>query len=254
MLRRGDSWLILFDAAAETAMDAPLRPGVRHQSIPGGAMLTLDAAAAWAGPWQRARGADGGWLLAPGEPPVLTPAIHAAADAAGALAMLAAGARRVLSVLDPVTGLPLLVGTQGAGGGLVSAPREMVALRLLETRLGVAVLARSDGVVLRAAADRFVVVADGGQTLALSLAPETRVPAPTTNASDTRSFDFPIGDEQNVTLTAIRNGNGGDQGAGHFCPAKIGVNIFNPAHRGGLGLRRAAPHAAASVFNRGAKP
>lgn len=189
MLRRGDDWLIIFDASAELPADAAGRAGVRHQAIPGGALITLDATGEWAGDWHLARGAEGRWLLAPGDPAVAVPALQAAADGGGMLVLAATGARRVLSVQDPVSGLPLLIGTQPAGGGLVAVPREMVELRLLETRLGVAVLARSDAVVLRAAPDRFVVAADGGARLALGGGGPVEAAI-----AASRSFDFPSGD------------------------------------------------------------
>ena len=190
MLRRGDAWLIVFDAPPDMPGDAVARPGVAHRSIPGGALVTLDATAEWAGDWHLTRsGADGRWRLAPGDPPVTTPVVVAAGDGAGGLVLPAVGARRALSVQDPVSGLPLLIGTQAADAGLVMASRDLVELRLLETRLGVAVLARSDAVVLRVGTDRFVVAADGGAKLAFGGTPE---PAPAVSAS--RSFDFPTGD------------------------------------------------------------
>lgn len=190
MLRRGDAWLVVFDAPADMPADAIGRAGVSYQAIPGGVLITLDAVGEWAGDWHLARGPDDRWRLAPGDSPVAVSAMQAVGDAAGTLVLPAAGARRVLSVQDPVSGLPMLIGTQAAGAGQVAAPREMVELSLLETRLGVAVLARSDAVVLRVAADRFVVAADGGVRLALGGAAP---PAPAPGGS--RSFDFPSGDQ-----------------------------------------------------------
>ena len=222
MLRRGDTWLIAFDAAAEVGMDAPLRPGARLQPIPGGALITLDAAAEWAGAWHLARNAEGRWSLSPGDPPPGTAHIQASAGGDGTLVFPANGARRVLSLQDPVSGLPLLVGTQPPGGGFVAGSRDLVDVRLLDTRLGVGVLARSDSVVLRAGTDRFVLGANGAQRLALGGTP---APSPPDAEGTSRSFDFPAG---NAAQLAVR-----------LRAQQAGLAQAPPLARGGLRLAAA---------------
>lgn len=190
MLRRGDAWLIVFDLPADGATEVPLRAGIRHQAIPGGGLLVLEGAE-WDGPWQLARGAEGSWRLLPGEPPGGV-AILPAQDGSGGIVLPASGARRALSVQDPVSGLPLLIGTLPAGAGLIGDPREWVDVRLLPTSLGVAVLARSDAVVLRAGTDRFLLAADGASRLALGAEPARASPA------SSRVFEFPVGDRASL--------------------------------------------------------
>jgi hypothetical protein len=108
--------------------------------------------------------------------------------------MPVSGANRVVSIQDPQSGLPLLFGTLRQDQARVVMARHLVDLQLLETALGVAVIARSDAVVMRAGADRFVLGAEGGGRLALGTMPsqpeQARAILP---EAVSRSFDLPHG-------------------------------------------------------------
>ncbi len=66
---------------------------------------------------------------------------------------------RSVSVLDPETGSPLLVGTLREPGHAVAIARRQPEFQLLPAMLGVAVLPRGDNMQLRALNDRFVLQA-----------------------------------------------------------------------------------------------
>lgn len=209
MLRRGDAWLIILDTPPEAPLSETPRPGMRYQPIPGGALLTLEDAPAA----MRLRRQAGRWFLtesqAEGEP------IAAVNEGAGVLALPAPGAQGVLSIQDPVTGMPVLLGTMRGPqehGARIAVTRAMVDMQLLETALGVAVLARSDAVVMRASADRFTLGADGGGRLSLG-GPTTaerarQVGEALAPGGPTRSFEFPNGtpSELAARLRAQRTG------------------------------------------------
>ncbi len=193
MLRRGKEWLIIFDATPEVPLAETPRPGIRYQALPGGSLLTLDDAQAT--PALRRQGARWALAAAPIDASAMerTP-IFAVQDGSGSLTMAAAGAQRVVSIQDPQSGLPMLVGTLRQDQARVPMGRQLVDLQLLETLLGVAVIARSDALVMRAGADRFVLGAEGGSRLALgtpvSLAQQAAAILP---ATVTRSFELPLG-------------------------------------------------------------
>ena len=209
MLRRGDAWLIILDTRPETPLAETPRPGMRYQAIPGGTLLTLEDAPAA----MRLRRHGQRWFLSEGQAegePVL-----ALNDGVGVLSLPVAGARGVLSIQDPVTGMPVLLGTlrgQQEHGGRIAVSRDMVDLQLLETALGVAVLARSDAIVMRPSAERFTLGADGGGRLSLggpTSAPHARqVSEALAPSGATRSFEFPNGtpSELSARMRAQRTG------------------------------------------------
>uniref|UniRef100_UPI001F22D507 hypothetical protein n=1 Tax=Rhodovarius lipocyclicus TaxID=268410 RepID=UPI001F22D507 len=190
MLRRGGSWLALFDAATETLPESLLRAGWRYSAIPGGSMLALEDEQPW---YLRRTGTR--WSLVQGSPSVAQTPIQALADGAapGLIVLGVRAANRSLSVQDPVSGLPLLVGTVRQDGAQLAQPRRFVDVGLVETQLGVALLAYSDAVLLRPATDRFLVQGDGSYRLALgdsALLPRAGAAPP---PGISRSFDFPTG-------------------------------------------------------------
>ena len=68
---------------------------------------------------------------------------------------------RSVTVLDPETGSPLLVGTLREAGQAVAIGRRQPEFQLLPAMLGVAVLPRGDNIQLRALSDRFILQAAG---------------------------------------------------------------------------------------------
>ena len=74
---------------------------------------------------------------------------------------------RSLTVLDPETGSPLLVGTLREAGQAVAIGRRQPEFQLLPAMLGVAVLPRGDNIQLRALNDRFILQASGMDSLRL---------------------------------------------------------------------------------------
>jgi tetratricopeptide (TPR) repeat protein len=74
---------------------------------------------------------------------------------------------RSVTVLDPETGSPLLVGTLREPGQAVAIGRRQPEFQLLPAMLGVAVLPRGDNMQLRALNDRFILQASGMDSLRL---------------------------------------------------------------------------------------
>lgn len=101
----------------------------------------------------------------------------------------AAAAGGVVALADPATGEPLLVATLRRPGPGVAHLRRLPEFDLLPTRMGAAVLARSDRVALRLRAERFVVEAAGGGSLALGAPPQHEPPAQA--LAMTRLLDLP---------------------------------------------------------------
>ncbi|WP_368419800.1 hypothetical protein [Rhodovarius sp.] len=193
MLQRGEEWLIILDTAPDMPLPATPRPGMAYRALPAGALLTLSGGQA--SPLLRRAG--GRWELdtAPAPEAAIERApIFAVREGAGRLAMPVSGAHRVVPLQDPQSGLPMLVGTLRLDQSRVAMARHLVDLQLLETALGVAVIARSDALIMRAGGERFVLDAEGGGRLALgtmlSLAEQASAMLPETV---TRSFDLPHG-------------------------------------------------------------
>jgi hypothetical protein len=76
---------------------------------------------------------------------------------------------RSVTVLDPETGTPLLIGTMREAGQAVAIGRRQPEFQLLPAMLGVAVLPRGDSIQLRALNDRFILQAAGVDSLRLGL-------------------------------------------------------------------------------------
>lgn len=85
------------------------------------------------------------------------------------LVLRAARPGRSLTVLDPETGSPLLVGTLREAGQAVAIGRRQPEFQLLPAMLGVAVLPRGDNIQLRALNDRFILQAGGMDSLRLGV-------------------------------------------------------------------------------------
>lgn len=83
------------------------------------------------------------------------------------LVLRAARPGRSVTVLDPETGSPLLVGTLREAGQAVAIGRRQPEFQLLPAMLGVAVLPKGDNIQLRALNDRFILQASGMDSLRL---------------------------------------------------------------------------------------
>jgi hypothetical protein len=122
--------------------------------------------------------------LAQGRRPQLQPQVQG-----GDLRLPARQVGRVVSLLDPETGAPLLVGTQRGDGAGLSVIRRAPQFELLPSWQGLAVEALSDRLVLRAAADGFILSVAGGH---LALTPESVATGAMADAAMlTRRFRFP---------------------------------------------------------------
>ena len=76
---------------------------------------------------------------------------------------------RSVTVLDPETGSPLLVGPLREPGQAVAIGRRQPEFQLLPAMLGVAVQPRGDNIQLRALQDRFILQASGMDSLRLGM-------------------------------------------------------------------------------------
>jgi len=85
------------------------------------------------------------------------------------LVLRAARPGRSVTVLDPESGSPLLVGTLREAGQAVAIGRRQSEFQLLPAMLGVAVLPRGDNIQLRALNDRFILQASGTDSLRLGV-------------------------------------------------------------------------------------
>lgn len=198
ILRRGDAFLVVLDQGRPLDLTALRRePGIlsaESQTISGGAGTLLALRLPQPAAGLEARRQDGAWSLGitRAEAPGQAGALLAEAAGPGAQLRLTAGAPpgRVLSLPDPETGLPLLVGTLRAPGGGLPVARRLAEADLLPTLLGVAVLARADRARLRAHEDGFLLSAGGAEGGALAL-DATAAAQPGPVPSLTRSFDLP---------------------------------------------------------------
>ena len=76
---------------------------------------------------------------------------------------------RSVTVLDPETGSPVLVGTLREAGQAVAIGRRQPEFQLLPAMLGIAALPRGDNIQLRALNDRFILQASGMDSLRLGV-------------------------------------------------------------------------------------
>lgn len=188
-VRRGDQVLLLLDTERPiefgALLRAPVFAGIQAQRLGGATLVTWTL-----GPDRqlslRRSGPD--WLVRPvmrEQVPAGTP-VRAELDGNRA-ALHAERPSRVVAMSDPLTGLPLLVGLVEEAASRQMALRGFAELDLLETFLGVAVLARSDHVALRTGSGRFLLSVGGG---AMAAASQTLGDGQA-EAGMTRSFDIP---------------------------------------------------------------
>jgi hypothetical protein len=207
LFRRGQSWVMVLDASL--ALDlSPLAPqpalaGSEVSTNPQSTTLRLPLAA-FAAPRLRREGPA--WIIdSPAEPMALRSILPELEPGPPPRIMLrAAQAGASVTVVDPETGSLLLVGTVKGGAEAVPLGRRGAAFDLLPTRLGAALLPRSDAVTLVAREDRFIAAGAPGAPLVLGQDP----PAATSAAAAmSRLFDLPA--EPPVALQErVRNAAG----------------------------------------------
>jgi hypothetical protein len=189
-LRRGEQALLLLDTERPIEFGALLRApafvGIQAQRLAGATLIT------WTLPPDRQLSLrqDGpDWFVAPvPREQVAGSATSLRAEIEGDRAILHAGRpSRVVTVDDPLTGLPLLIGTVAEAAPRQMATRNLAEFDLLETFLGVAVLARADRVALRTGTGRFLLSVEGG---AVAVASQT-LDGGLAETGMTRSFDIP---------------------------------------------------------------
>ena len=127
------------------------------------------------------------------------------------LVLRAARPGRSVTVLDPETGSPLLVGTLREAGQAVAIGRRQPEFQLLPAMLGVAVLPRGDNIQLRALNDRFILQASGMDSLRLG-ADAGREPLAEA-ATLTRIMDLPSASAATL-LERMRTASANIAGAG----------------------------------------
>lgn len=115
-------------------------------------------------------------------------AVEADAGPPPRLSLRAASTGRAVTMADPETGLPLLVGTVAEAGQSMPQLRRMPQADLLPTMLGSAVLARSDKLTLTSLQDRFLLA---GGMQGLRLGPNAGAAFDAEAVAMSRVFDFP---------------------------------------------------------------
>jgi hypothetical protein len=189
LFARGDAWLLVLDAPVALD-DAALRSGpLAGTQISRGEHATVLRLprAAFATPLLT-RHRDG-WLLEQVEAPPTLRSIRPDLEPGPPARLLLRASRpaRSVAVLDPETGGTLLVGTVREGGEATPAGRRATAFEVLPTRLGAAILPRSDSVTLRALPAGFAADPGPGVTLAMGAEAEATDAA----AALSRLLDLP---------------------------------------------------------------
>ncbi|TCH97171.1 hypothetical protein EJV46_17830 [Roseococcus sp. SYP-B2431] len=188
-LRRGEQALVLLETERPIEFGALLRApafaGIQAQRLAGATLISWTLA-----PDRqlvlRQEGPDWFVVPVPREQPTIAAPLRAEIDG-GQAVLHTERPSRVVTVNDPLTGLPLLIGTVSAAAPRQMATRNLAEFDLLETFLGVAVLARADRVALRAGSGRFLLSIEGG---AVAVANGT-LEGGLAETGMTRSFDIP---------------------------------------------------------------
>ena len=132
-----------------------------------------------------------------------------------------------VTVLDPETGSPLLVGTIRGANQAVAIARRQPEFQLLPAVLGVAVLPRGDNIQLRALVDRFILQASGLDSLRLG--PDAGREPLAEAATLSRIMDLP-----SATITTLQE--------------RLRTASANIAAAGPLGRAEARRHAAETLL------
>jgi hypothetical protein len=192
--RRGDQGVLVFDERRPIDVAAlhadPVFGAAEIRLFPGATVLRFGLPA---GRTLRLARGEAGWTIRIGDDPTLRPIRPDLDTGSGSprLRLPAGQAGRSVVVPDPLTGVPLLVGTQREPGQGIAVSRSTPEFTLLPTWQGVAVAAISDALVLHEAPDGFVLASAqprGGLALAK---PDADLAALDDAMRLTRRFDFP---------------------------------------------------------------
>lgn len=199
LLRRGGAVLAVFDSPdlrnPEALRGATVAGLVEAKALPHGLVLAIPAASV---PWGvgLSRGPSG-WVLDFAQRAgagagrrvggSLADGAAGAPATAAAVALLGVPPGKVVAVRDPESGLPLLVGTTPEAGRGFTGGRRAPEYDVLGTELGVAVLARSENLQLRAAPGRFLL--SGGVSAPLAF--DAAALGPAAGAAMTRCLGLP---------------------------------------------------------------
>ena len=186
--RRGGQGVAVFDAARPIDLSALAGAKVfgaaKVHVLAGGTELTMPLRRGMRLALLRR---SAGWLIVLTRHSPVGPAIRPLPIAAGLSLPLAAPGKTV-SLLDPETGTPLLVGTERAAPAALRVTHRAPQFALLRSWRGVVVEALSDRLGLRPIADGFLLAGRGG----LAVSPGGREAAALADAALlTRSFYFP---------------------------------------------------------------
>ena len=190
-LRRGEQALLLVETERPIEFGALLRDpgfaGIQARGVPGGTLITWPLAA---GAQLALRQEGNDWFVAavPRQHPAATaiPSLRTEQDQ-GRTILHAARPTRVITLPDPLTGGPLLLGLVAQAQPRQIVTRSMAEFELLETFVGIAILARADRVALRPGAERFLLSIEGGSVSLAGAPGEGQLAA----LGMTRSFDMP---------------------------------------------------------------
>jgi len=190
-LRRGEHALLVVETERHIEFGALLREpgfaGIQARAVPGGTLITWPIAA---GAQLALRQEGNDWFVAavPRQHPAATAITPLRAEQdQGRTILHAARPTRVITLPDPLTGGPLLLGLVAQAQPRQIVTRSMAEFELLETFLGVAILARADRVALRTGAERFLLSIEGGRVSLAGAPGEGQLAA----LGMTRSFDMP---------------------------------------------------------------
>jgi hypothetical protein len=194
LLRRGGTWLLVLDAPLRfdaAALSQGAFAGTEIARGPQATVLRIPAAALAAEPRLTRR--PEGWLLEGAAAPPELRSIRPELDPGPPARLLLRAVRpaQAVAVLDPESGATLLVGTVREGGEATSLGRRAATFEILPTRLGVAILPRSDSVTLRPLPSGFAAGAGPGAALALGAEAGVEPGLEAEAAMMSRLFDLP---------------------------------------------------------------
>lgn len=189
--RRGDEGFVVFDERRPVDMAAlppdPMFAGASIALLPAGTVMRMKLAATDV--LSLARDA-GGWRVTVASAESRETAAIRPMVSGGRLRFPAASPGGVVSLPDPVTGRPILVGVQKQPGQAIAVQRRTVEFEMLPTWLGVAIVPLSDSIALQASPDAFVLSSGPVGRLALGAADGAPLMAGDARGLS-RRYDFP---------------------------------------------------------------
>lgn len=192
LIRRGDAVFAIFDEPIKLNLTAlrtdPTLVGATATVLANAAILRIPLAANL---WLRAGRLGTNWTIeAVREQPALQSIpVEPTQDPLARIMLPTSNPSRSMTIPDPVTGLPLLIGTVKVGASGIPQPRRMAEFDLVPTMLGVAILAKSDDVTLRTIRLGFSV--EAGDTTGLAVTVDIGPVTGIDTSSFSRLFNFP---------------------------------------------------------------